>query len=312
MDKSWLPSKKLVLSFGTLAILLLGTVAISELFNKNDVYLGENNSVKVSELRGSFSEKDTDGDGLMDWEESLWKTNINNIDTDGDGTNDGDEILQKRNPVVAGPDDLLKEEILSEDNFFKYTDEENLTETDKLSRDLLVGYLSMKKNGSFEENKTQFIQSLSQDVTEISKEKSGKFYTSADIDVIESNKKSDLDAYKKKFIGIMMFSNDPSQDIFIFRDALQNDSNIEISKLDASISLYEYMMENLLSIKVPSSLLQPHLIIVNSFDDMIEGTKKMRNVMIDPVGGLSGINLRIASEEVFLAGLNKLNDILEK
>jgi hypothetical protein len=38
----------------------------------------------------------------------------------------------------------------------------------------------------------------------------------------------------------------------------------------------------------------------------------MRNVMIDPISGLSGINLRIASEEVFLAGLNKLNDILEK
>ena len=59
-------------------------------------------------------------------------------------------------------------------------------------------------------------------------------------------------------------------------------------------------------------MLQSHLIIVNSFDDMIEGTKKMRNVMIDPVGGLSGINLRIASEEVFLVGLNKINDILEK
>ena len=312
MDKSWLPSKKLVLSFATLAILLLGSVAVSELFNKNDVYLG-NNSVKVAELRGNFSEKDIDGDGLMDWEENLWKTDINNSDTDGDGTNDGDEILQKRNPAVAGPDDLLPENTtLNKEDILKYSDEENLTETDKLSRDFLISYLSMKKEGSFETNKTQLIESLTQDVTKISKETTGKFYTSADINIINSNKKSDLDTYKKIFINIMMFSNKPSQDISIFKDALQSDNGEEIKQLDSSISLYEDMMKDLLRMNVPSSLQQSHLIIVNSFDDMIEGTKKMRNVMIDPVGGLSGINLRIVSEEVFLVGLNKLNDILEK
>ena len=113
MDKSWLPSKKLVLSFTILAVLLLGSFAVSELFNK-DAYFGENN-IKVAELRGSFSEKDTDGDGLMDWEESLWNTDINKSDTDGDGTNDNDEIIQKRNPAIAGPDDLLPEDIVLSD-----------------------------------------------------------------------------------------------------------------------------------------------------------------------------------------------------
>ena len=35
-------------------------------------------------------QKDSDGDGLPDWEEALFGTNPHNPDTDGDGTSDGD------------------------------------------------------------------------------------------------------------------------------------------------------------------------------------------------------------------------------
>lgn len=51
--------------------------------------------------------KDSDGDGLKDWEEDLYKTDIYNPDTDGDGFLDGEEINSGHNPTVKGPGDKI-------------------------------------------------------------------------------------------------------------------------------------------------------------------------------------------------------------
>ncbi|MBU4284869.1 thrombospondin type 3 repeat-containing protein [Patescibacteria group bacterium] len=49
--------------------------------------------------------KDTDNDGLKDWEENLYKTDPLNPDTDADGYLDGEEINSGHNPLVKGPND---------------------------------------------------------------------------------------------------------------------------------------------------------------------------------------------------------------
>src|SRR3989344_3970213 len=49
--------------------------------------------------------RDSDQDGLKDWEEIIYRTDASNADTDGDGTKDGEEIKQNRNPLVKGPND---------------------------------------------------------------------------------------------------------------------------------------------------------------------------------------------------------------
>ena len=56
---------------------------------------------------GETLSKDSDNDGLKDWEEALWKTDAHNPDTDGDGTTDNHEILAKRDPRKPGPDDEI-------------------------------------------------------------------------------------------------------------------------------------------------------------------------------------------------------------
>lgn len=57
-------------------------------------------SQKLNELS-----RDTDEDGLKDWEEIIYRTDPQNSDTDGDETNDGDEIKNGRNPIAKGPND---------------------------------------------------------------------------------------------------------------------------------------------------------------------------------------------------------------
>lgn len=49
-------------------------------------------------LAASEAHTDTDNDGLYDWEEVLYKTDVTNPDTDNDGMSDGAEVREGRNP----------------------------------------------------------------------------------------------------------------------------------------------------------------------------------------------------------------------
>lgn len=63
---------------------------------------------KAAELPPAPTAFDTDGDGLLDFEEALWRTDPHNPDTDGDGTADGEEVRLHRDPRKAGPNDSLE------------------------------------------------------------------------------------------------------------------------------------------------------------------------------------------------------------
>lgn len=57
----------------------------------------------AKKIKQGFKFKDTDGDGLSDYEEKyIYGTDPKNPDTDGDGMNDGDEVKQGRNPLGPG------------------------------------------------------------------------------------------------------------------------------------------------------------------------------------------------------------------
>lgn len=64
-------------------------------------------SPKTKEEALASLNRDTDTDGLKDWEEKIYGTDPAKTDTDGDGTPDGEEIKTSRNPLRAGPDDAL-------------------------------------------------------------------------------------------------------------------------------------------------------------------------------------------------------------
>lgn len=80
----------IVLAIGL--ILFIGTYSKEGVFGARETIIDNQN-------------KDTDGDGLKDWEEELYKTDPLNPDTDGDGYIDGEEINSGHNPLVKAPND---------------------------------------------------------------------------------------------------------------------------------------------------------------------------------------------------------------
>ena len=117
---------------------------------------------KVTDLALAYTEQDTDEDGLKDWEESLWGTDVKNPDTDGDGTSDGDEVAVKRNPTIAGPDDAYVENRRGGSEG-EATSTEELSQTALLTREYFATIINLKESKNFNEGTmSQLSESLVQ------------------------------------------------------------------------------------------------------------------------------------------------------
>lgn len=85
--------------------------------------------------------KDSDNDGLRDWEEELYKTDPFNPDTDNDGYLDGEEVDSGHNPLVKAPGDKLGFHPLPLGK--KYNITEKILNQEAVSN-LLLSYLAQK------------------------------------------------------------------------------------------------------------------------------------------------------------------------
>jgi hypothetical protein len=81
-----------------LLILFIGAYSKREAFSSIDIFGGKETIIESQN-------KDTDSDGLKDWQEDLFRTDPANPDTDGDGFLDGEEINSSHNPLIKSPGD---------------------------------------------------------------------------------------------------------------------------------------------------------------------------------------------------------------
>ena len=137
--------------------LLIAVVLVVVLVIVGDVILGKfggkilpdyvDADIVIHRKTTDNSSSDSDGDGLLDWEESLWGTDPLKYDTDGDGTSDKDEINQNRDPLVPGPND---ENIDLQDKLLSKIQERNLDEdglTNKVANSFASTYFNSRSGG---------------------------------------------------------------------------------------------------------------------------------------------------------------------
>src|SRR3990172_5996419 len=144
----YLPSKKFIV----ITLIIIGAVGIP-LAAINYFFSKKNNKGLVANMASIMAgkdidqnitlnnlvQKDSDGDGLFDWEEALWGTNPNNKYTN-EGITDSEFIAQKKKELAA-----------SEDGQTETQGEENLNETEKFSREFLATVTALKQTGNLNE-----------------------------------------------------------------------------------------------------------------------------------------------------------------
>lgn len=280
-----LPSKKIILML-TIGVASIGLAYVAITASKKETYIAP--TVQATTTESALLAKDSDSDGLKDWEEELWKTDPLNSDTDADGATDGQEIKQGRDPLIAGPNDKLDTDTVA--NKVNNELEKDLTETDKFSRELFMKIVAAGQSPTppTEADFQNFLNSAI--ANEVNAQKT-KTYEASDFQVDTEETPEKIKNYGNAIATIL--KKPPVQkleyEIDIVNRAETNQDPSELKKLDGNIAAYEKLKKDLLALSVPQSALSVHTALVNSVAAMAWSITGLKYILTDPLKALPGV-----------------------
>jgi len=287
-----LPSNKASSLILTIIILSTGIITYSNYRDKNP------NEEKGQIVAGQISvdsqinntNNDSDGDGLLDWEESLWGTDPLKYDTDDDGTSDKNEIDTNRDPLVAGPDDQnidLEEKIISQIQT-RNLDEDGLT--NKVANSFATTYFNTRSGGDLTtEQKNSLVDQISQKAIE--EININPIYTISSVETFDAKSdEENLINYTDLYLA---------NQVNILNLILKNYQNSNYTTLGNNIIARS---SNLISIKAPQQIVNQHLDLSNTYYQLGLTIKSFEREEEDPLYAM--LSLRTYEELQ-----NKIEDI---
>ena len=268
----------------------------------------KNNTAAQAQFN-SIAQKDTDNDGLFDWEEALWDTDPKNPDTDGDGANDGDEVKLKRNPLISGPDDALTDDFLQK-QVSPDSAKENLTQTQLFTRDLVNTYLKLKQSGQFtQENQTKLIDGFTEEEISRAKKTEISAHTISELIIENATGIIPVSQYAQKIefaLGNNFRYSFVGEELALLKDILEKKDPRSVAVFSEAEKAYNNFAIALLSMKVPRDIAVSHVALINSSLVIAKSFSDIELSSADPLNALIGV--KRYSEEAFVFG-GYLNDI---
>jgi len=310
--RKYLPSKNFT------AIILLPTLVFFGLvfyFNfwekKYDSYLIKSEK-KNNLLTTKSKDIDSDGDGLMDWEEQLIGTDIHKKDTDGDGIDDNIEVKLGTNPkskvekgiAILNQFEYKKNKILNTDN---------INTTKLISYKLINEGLKLNKSGMVNNQNAQqqavnkILQAGLSKLKPIKIEYHKYTLSNLNINIDYDN----IDDFRKSILKITSKykNNNKNEDpTMLWAESLTTGQKIDKNKVLKEINRRENMLQELLEITVPKDISKEYLDFINSLNAEIDSTKLYLKDNSDPINGIYTISIVKKVDQNFINSLNKLKN----
>jgi len=318
---AYLPNKKILFLLVFILLIFAGWFYFSDYKNGQAEYIAEKEKgpLVVALEQTSQLDKDTDGDGLKDWEELLWKTDPNKADTDGDGTSDNEEITLNRNPLKAGSSDKIsdKEDIVAQEK--AVADSKQNTMTAIYARKFMSDYLTLKtqKGELTEEDKQNLVVKTMEGIKPpdmVDKYKISDLNISKDI--LEESIKEYALGMKSVFIDTKMPTMSELDIFTVLLKSIkeENFKNIEISEkaLNEYIVLNKELAKIILLPDVPENLSKNHLEVVNGFNNLAFSVENMAVAETDPVRAMVGQRLYTEQKLRIYNAMKNIEEIFNK
>ena len=294
---AYLPNKKILFLLFFILLIFVGWFYFSDYKNKQAEYVAykEKSPLVVAMDQTSQLDKDSDGDGLKDWEELLWKTDSNKADTDGDGTNDNEEITLNRNPLKAGPNDKIseKEDLVAQEK--AVSDSKQNTITAAYARKFLTEYMTLKqqKGELTDLDKQNLVQSFMDNIKPLI---IADKYTISDIKISSDTSKESIKKYSDELKNFFINKNDVFlNNTAVFEQLLKklknkdSDYKPEVDVLGSSANLYNIFANRVMAISnIPSSLAKKHIEMANGLNGTAVAIRNMAKAPDDPVTAMMG------------------------
>ncbi len=218
----------------------------------------------------SSNPNDTDGDGLLTWEELAWHTDPNKADTDGDGASDGAEVTAGTNPTIAGAGGN------------PYESWSGYSPTESFARDIAdaqIVYNSASTTPGARQAAAKSAVSGVQlpDLQEKIPMTALKIGTSTDARVYAGVVVTIL----RKSVGVR------TDELSLFKQAIDTKNYTGTPALKETTTVYRSIEAALLAIDVPQAAAGAHITLVNDIGTLANITNAMGAWGGDPIAGLA-------------------------
>ncbi len=224
--------------------------------------------------------KDSDGDGLKDWEEALWGTD----------------------PKVADAAKINKKEPLAAKK------PENLTATDKLARSFFSQYMNLKEVGLQNDKDVQ--QRTVQNLVDTNIQPvTPQQYSDASVKI---SQQATIRDYGNSIATIIKTNTLAKRsEINMLRDALSTENPRFIEELKPSVQGYKNMTRELINLNVPPAAAGVHLRLINAVSGISFVVEAFSKTFTDPVSSIQGLAIFQASFDKLVASFVEVAKLLQ-
>jgi hypothetical protein len=288
-EKSSIPSKQFIIrgsiAIGIVAIILIvQTTWFRKIFNHKKV-----TGVTPSTV-GDVITRDTNGNGIPDWEEKLWGLDPSVLYTNGVSNKKIIEDKKKALGVTTPAGGTIND-------------------TDELARELFTFSTALGQSGEVDDQTLQNIASKlgsSIDVKEVS-----NHYSLKDIRTISTTNLS-LKTYYATMAKIIARYDTETADIDVIINALETGDTSRLPELANSAVIYTQIAKDMVAINVPIGIADYHLAIINGFSGISQSFTYLAQMNDDAMAGLMGMAIYKTYNTKITNALNKERDYLSR
>lgn len=296
---NWLKQKKVILI--ALAVFFLCAL----FFTKNtDIFknlTGRGGLVySGNETVEDLVARDTDLDGVSDWEEGLFGTDPTKKDTNDDGIPDNIEIAKRRGQSLENGEFNLS---------LDGTDGGNLSRTEMFSRELFSTVAALNQAGVIDQDT---IDKLSDSlVGQIQNSSSKKTFSYSDLKIIKLDNLQTIRNYNNALNNIYDRYPTKNATIDVLYEIVIDENTFDesaLAELDPIIKQTNNIINEMAKMNVPESLALSHLGLLNELQRFSENLSNIRIYDVDPVlavGSISKYEASVANLESAASNLTK-------
>lgn len=293
MNKEYLPSKKFItilLFIVVLVSLFFITKGVVSLFK--DKKLNPKTPAKVTVV-GDLIQKDTNKNGIPDWEEYLW-----GLDPNKNGPENKEYILAKKNSLIQSGDMATPD------------DSKAITDHEMLSQEFFATIVALQQTGQLDETS---MKSIAETVGKnIEATPIPDVYTRNMLSIkgdstiskttYHDNLSNLVNKYKDADIGNEM--------TFIVQGIGNNDPSALYAAKTVALA-YQSFGKEFVKIPVPKSLAEAHLSAANNYEKVGQTINDLAETLSDPLVGMKSIINYKNYSDALATDLEKISEFLQ-
>lgn len=293
IDRKYLPSEQFIARVIIIVIIIVVVLGMYGLvkFIKNKIS-SKSGDQPASLTIGNIIQKDSNNNGIADWEEYLW-----GLDPKKNGSENKEFISAKKSALTQSGDIVP-------------TDYSQITDNEILSQQFFATIISLQQSGQLDETA---MNSVSEAIGKnVETTPIPDIYTNSML-TIKNDSTLTNQAYRDAISNLVTKYQDAdigSELTFIIQ-ALSNNDPQALYVATTVASSYQSFGQELVKIPVPRSLAGVHLSAANNYEKTGQSIKSLAKVLADPIAGMNAILSYKQYNDALASDLEKISSLLQ-